>query len=554
MKSIIALLALLLCGTPYISAQSRYESRLPFKQKNGYTVGGIVECDGKPLKNVSVSDGYEITATDSKGAYHLKSDKRNRQIFIITPSGYEPTRTDAVPDFWADLTDASDTFERHDFRLVKTGNKDFGLIVTTDMHFHGKRNDEKTFRGYMQVINREFESLRRDSMPVYSIGLGDISYDQHWYETGVDIERTRQILNENGWQAPFYNIMGNHDSDGAVCAGDSTDFLSAVRYMKTYGPRYYSMNIGNVHFVMLDNIAYYNTPSSSSGYEGINGKRDYKAVFTPEQLDWLEKDLKTVNKKSPLVICMHSPIHSYKNASLEITYGTDRETSQRLEKIVAPFEKVHILSGHTHKNGLTRVKNGNHELICHNLISTCGSIWWNSSFGQPNLGHDGNPVGFDVYRIYGDSVSWRFVTYENNPGEQFKVWDSNSLKRHFATDSEALTLQRHFPKWGNYSHLPENSLLVQVWAWDPEGKLTAMQNGVELPVKCVYEIHPDYYSQTAITKAVWNGDYKKALSKPKRVRMFLVTAADSTSPVEISWKDPFGNLDKRNFFRDSSNP
>ena len=35
--------------------------------------------------------------------------------------------------------------------------------------------------------------------------------------------------------------------------------------------------------------------------------------------------------------------------------------------------------------------------------------------------------------------------------------------------------------------------------------------------------------------------------------MFLVTAADSTSPVEISWKDPFGNLDKRNFFRDSSN-
>ncbi len=66
----------------------------------------------------------------------------------------------------------------------------------------------------MQVINREFESLRRDSMPVYSIGLGDISYDQHWYETGVDIERTRQILNENGWQAPFYNIMGNHDSDG----------------------------------------------------------------------------------------------------------------------------------------------------------------------------------------------------------------------------------------------------------------------------------------------------------------------------------------------------
>ncbi len=49
------------------------------------------------------------------------------------------------------------------------------------------------------------------------------------------------------------------------------------------------MNIGNVHFVMLDNIAYYNTPSSSSGYEGINGKRDYKAIFTPNSLTGLRK-------------------------------------------------------------------------------------------------------------------------------------------------------------------------------------------------------------------------------------------------------------------------
>ncbi len=543
--STIGILSAIIIGTALADAQTTFLSKLHFKHKKEANIGGIVECEGKPVKGVAVSDGYDIAITDKNGAYYLKSEKKNPQVFIIIPSGYMAWQEDLVPQFWAELHSPATTFERHDFLLKKTNDSNYGLIVTTDIHFHGKRNDEKTFKQYMEVIRREADNIKKREIPIYSIGLGDISHDIHWYETGVDIERTREILNENNWPAPFFNIMGNHDNDGAVCAGDSTDFLSARRYMKTYGPRYYSMNIGSIHFVMLDNIAYYNSPSNSQQYEKMSGKRNYKSMFTTEQLEWLRKDLSTVSHDTPIIIAMHSPVHLYKKASTEVLLNADKNTSMILKEIVKPFKKVHFISGHTHKNGITRVNNGGNQLIDHNLVSTCGNIWWNSPFCHPNIGHDGSPAGFDIYEIAGDNISWRFVPYDYEASQQFKVWDVNSLKKHFSTDPEALTLQRHFPEWGNYGNLPDNSVLLQVWQWDPEGKLSAKENGKDLKIEMVYEVHPDYYRYNAIQKAVWTGDYKKALSKPKRARMFLITGCTPKSPIEIVYTDAFGRKDRQ---------
>lgn len=529
--------------------QSTYKSTLPLKPSKDITVAGTVECDGKPVAGVLVSDGYEITKTDKKGAYYLKSGKQNPQVFIISPSGYEPWREDAVPQFWADFTEPATRYERLDFRLRKQDNTRHGVLLITDQHLHGKRRDEATFTKYMDVINREANAFKTKGIPAYSIGLGDMSYDNYWYETGVDLSRTREILNENKWPLPFYNIMGNHDSDGAVCKGDSTDFLSAFKFMQTYGPRYFSTNIGRVHYVMLDNIYYINEPAKTPQNEGINGKRNYKELITAEQLDWLEKDLSFITPETPVIVAMHCPMHVYKKATNEIQLRPDEESSLRLKEILKPFKRALFVSGHTHKNGIVRTKNGDNELIDLNLVSTSGSIWWNSSFNQKNLAHDGNPVGFEVMEIDGDKIEWRFVPYEYPANMQYKAWDVNTLKMFFSTDTEALTFQRHLPKWGKYEKLPDNSVLIQVWAWDPNGKLTVRENGKELAVKDVWEVHPDYYAMTAIQKGEWQGDYKKGLREPKKARMFLVKASSPDTPLEISYTDAFGRTDSRTFSR-----
>lgn len=546
---IIFLIASLVFLTSNSLAQSTYISKLPVKPGKGVTITGIVECDGKPVAGVSVSDGYDITLTDKKGAYYLKSRKQNPQVFISSPSGYDIYRDDIVPQFWAELTLPADKLERHDFRLTKNENNKHFIILTTDMHLHGKRSDLKTFARYMDVINREYGNLAKEGNPVYSIGLGDISYDNYWYETGVDIEKTREILNQNKWPMLFYNIMGNHDSDGGVCVGDSTDFLSAFRFMRTYGPRYYSHNIGKVHYIFLDNIVFLNDKSSQPQNEGIKGKRNYKEMLTPDQLDWLAKDLKNLPDETPIIVSMHAPLHLYKKNSTDVYIKPDAESSAKLKEMLRRFKNVHYLSGHTHKNSVVRTEDGDCKITDYNLLSTCGSIWWNNSFNQKNLAHDGNPVGFAVMNIDGDDITYRFIPYEYPRDRQFKVWDVNSLKQYFSKDNEVQTFLRHLPKWGTYKHLPANSVLIQVWNWDPAGNLSVSENGKPMDAKCVWEVHPDYYSMTAIQKAEWVGDYKKGLREPRRARMFLVETGSVDTPLEITYTDAFGNTDTRTFTR-----
>ncbi len=544
-------------GYLYAPAQSTFKSNLPVKPGKGVTVAGIVECGGKPVQGVRVSDGYEITKTDKRGAYYLKSNKQNPQVFIINPSGYETWREDVVPQFWAELSAPANEYERHDFRLKKVDNTRHGLILITDTHFHGKRRDEATFAKYADVIKREANKFSERDIPVYSLNLGDISYDNYWYETGVTPARIRDIFNENNWPAPLYSVMGNHDNDGAVCAGDSTDLLGAVTYMKAYGPRYYSANFGKIHYIMLDNIEFFNEPGNGPYNEGIKGKRNYKTRFTPEQLEWLRKDLEDIPAETPLLIAMHCPLHQYKKGTMDIKIVPEEESALQLKRILEPYKNIHVVSGHTHRNGLVRLPENGRTFIDHNILSTSGSIWWNSSFNQKNIAFDGAPVGFEVFDIAGDNIEWRFVPYEYPADRQFDAWDINSLKHFFSTDTEAKTMRKYLPKWGAYEKYPENAVLIQVWDYDPAGKLTVIENNHELSPQLVYEVHPEYYAMTAIQKGEWAGDYKKGLREPKRSRMFVVETSAPDTPVGITYIDAFGREDRRTLTRPlpfNSNP
>src|SRR5690606_12939149 len=78
------------------------------------------------------------------------------------------------------------------------------------------------------------------------------------------------------------------------------------KYRDIIGPTYYSFNLGEVHYVVLDNIQYINT----GGAPGVVGQRNYNDVITPEQIEWLKKDLETLpDKTAPVVIAMHAPLY-----------------------------------------------------------------------------------------------------------------------------------------------------------------------------------------------------------------------------------------------------
>ena len=123
MKKLI-LLTFLLAAVSTASAQSTFTSTLKAKPAKGATVYGTVECNGQPMAGVAVSDGINIVKTDKKGVYNLVSQKRNGNVFITIPSGYEATVAagDVQPQYWAALTADPATAERHDFELTKVDN------------------------------------------------------------------------------------------------------------------------------------------------------------------------------------------------------------------------------------------------------------------------------------------------------------------------------------------------------------------------------------------------------------------------------------------------
>ena len=216
----LTLFGAVLLGSATLSAQSTYCSKLPVKPGKGVTVTGVVECDGKPVAGVKVSDGYEITKTDKKGAYYLKSKKQNPQVFITIPSGYEASREDAVPQFWADFTEPADKLERHDFKLNKVNQDKHAIIAITDVHLANQRNDVSIFSGpYLDVIREDVKSFNDQGIPVYTLNMGDSSWDIYWYAHNYTIGDFRNTLKEANYPTPMFTVMGNHDNDPATPEG-----------------------------------------------------------------------------------------------------------------------------------------------------------------------------------------------------------------------------------------------------------------------------------------------------------------------------------------------
>ena len=147
------------------------------KASKGTTLCGVVYCGDEPLSGVKVSDGVNVTTTDDKGIYTLKSDKRYGVVYISTPSGYAPKiKSDVRLDFWASTTAPASKRERHDFELEKANDKRFSLLMFSDSHLcdNKKYDDLKHFEELcLPAIKRACEQ-NADTM-TYAVNLGEIS-------------------------------------------------------------------------------------------------------------------------------------------------------------------------------------------------------------------------------------------------------------------------------------------------------------------------------------------------------------------------------------------
>lgn len=489
----------------------------PVKPENGSTVYGVVSCAGKPLKDVVVSDGVEVTSTNADGIYQLKSAKKYGYVFISIPSGYEVSNDGILPRNYIKLAKEAKVAERVDFQVFEAGDQtNHTILVFGDMHLANRNNDKKQFYEFIDDVNAYTDAHKPDK--VYAVTLGDMTWDYYWYSNTYQF--SQYLYDASGLKnLTVYHTIGNHDHD----MNSVGDFDTIKQYMDLVAPDYYSFNIGKVHYVVLDDIE-----CTNNG--GGRDYRTYNCKVTDEQLDWLKKDLSYVSKSTPVVLTMHAT-----------TTNMNAAERQKLVNAVSGFDQVHFLTGHTHKVGNTL--SGNY--FDHNSGAVCAAWWW-SGYYYPgiHIGQDGACGGYQIFNIAGDDFKWQYKPTGKSSDIQFRTYDRNTIE---------LSAEKYMPSAGQtykdafnalakdwVSPSSANEVYINVWNYDPQWKIEVTENGKTLSTERVSVVDP-LYILTYSTKAM-EKNTKPTFNPGTTSHVWKVTASAANTPLEIKVTDRFGNV------------
>ncbi len=502
--------------------------------KPGMTIKGRVYCDGEGLPGVVVSDGAEVTVTDSEGIYYLPSAKLNKFVFISLPGNYEIAASDNIPQFFKRLAGGT-TVEQHDFSLVEANNSKHVILPMADWHLANRNDDLAQFsNGFLPDVNATISSFAGSGVKVYGVPLGDMTWDAYWYENNFRLEN--YLTEMKKINCTMFNIMGNHDNDPYVAG----DIAAEQPFRDLIGPTWYSFNLGEVHYVVLDNVEYIN----SGGSQGTIGDRNYNDVIVSSQTSWLAKDLTAITDKSrPLVILMHTTL--YGNPSLD---GTGQQVSSivlnngsTLLTLVAGFEEVHVITGHTHIN--YTVESG--AVTEHNTAAVSATWWWTGKTGYANnhICKDGSPGGYGVWEINGRDIKWYYKSTGYPKNYQFRTYDLNTVHitaAAFAPNSTDAALAEYAGVYASPN--PVNDVLINVWGYGPGWTIEVKEGSTVLPVERVTAKDPlhiiSYEAKRLNVGAVPTSSFVTGNTS----HMFRARASSATSTLTVNVTDRSGNV------------
>lgn len=502
----------------------------------GMTVKGVVYCDGEGVPGVVVSDGYEVTVTDGDGVYYLPSAKENGYVFISVPGNYEVNTSGQLPQFFQTLSSTANLVEQKNFSLIKTDNSNHVVLALADWHLASRNNDLSQFTNkVLPDINSTIASYQAEGKKVYGLTLGDLTWDLYWYSNSFGIKDYLQYMNQV--DCPVFNTIGNHDNDPYV----TNDWLSELMYRMYLGPTYYSFNLGQVHYVVLDDIAWINT----GGADGLVGSRNYDGKLTQNQLDWLAKDLATItDKNTPVVVGIHIPV--FRRPDLDAAGNPEDaqfnlENSAELKNLLSGFKQVHILSGHTHSN----YTNVSDNLVEHTTGAICGTWWWTNKTGYSgnHLSKDGSPAGYGVYEVVGTEIEWYFKGAGFAKDYQFRAYDLNTVQisaAEFAPNATEAAMAQYAGTYATSSN--SNEILLHIWGYDPQWAVEMTENGTALNVTRVTAKDPLHIISYEAFRLNDGAEPTSSFITGATPNLFKATAASPSSTIQIKVTDRFGKV------------
>ena len=509
----------------------------------GQNVMGRIISNGIGVPNVMVSDGQVVTVTDENGKYEFTSTKHYPYVFYCIPRGYLPElKNNFNPQFWQALdSEHVDKVEYHNFTLIPQDNDNYHIAIGADSHLANRTSDLEQFRtGYLARLRAE---KRESDVPVYSMILGDMTWDNYWYARSYNLQSFYNTCKTYAYPVALFPVIGNHDNDGGTTPGNDTDFLSAQPWRKIVSPTFYSFNLGRVHYVVLDDIYYKNEDTGGTYSKGIVGSRNYDALITDDQYEWLAKDLALVeDKETPIIIGMHIPNWSLASkAPFAVSSRLANNCAERLCEVVKDFKNVHIVTGHTHYNYCAHPSDYP-NVMEHNIAAICATWWWTGYVSGHHVCQDGSPGGYSYWTVNGTDISWEYHSCEDNGNLQMRIYDMNTVKEYFATDENAKKFLALYPTRKTFSTLPANTIYVNVFGYDTDWKVEVYEGASKRSVTRLNEEDPYHTIAYDIPRTIANGSYTTDFGSKSTRHMFRSYMATATQPVTVRVTDRFGRV------------
>lgn len=456
----------------------------------GKNLAGRVTVDGVPRAGVVVSDGINVELTDERGEYQMYTTRQH--VFVSVPEDCEIPVLDGLPRFYKVLDFSVDAKIQRDFNLLSAPKKtEWTLMAVADPQI-GNDQDISDFSEY--ILSDFSEFTQPISENTYGISLGDIVWNK------PELFSTYKTL-MGRTPVPSFSVIGNHDHNESV----KNDTESDADFRNVLGPTYYSVNIGDYHMVVLDDVL----------YSGETGRNDYANTITQEQLDWLEKDLSHVSKDKGLIVALHIPTARW-NRPNNLT------NTQALYDLIKDFDNIQIISGHAHNQSTVEIAPNMTE---YNFAAAMGAYWY-------PLCSDGTPRGYGVLKFNGNKlVDVKYKSAGFPDDYQMKLY----------APKDAVLCQPS----GNVGD-PFDQILVNVFAWHPKWAVEIQEDGGSWKtLSNVQAQDPDVRKSL-----VYDEDDKKwyipsnhnGAQIATTNHMFLYRPAPDWRSVTVRATDPFGNV------------
>lgn len=194
---------------------------------------------------------------------------------------------------------------------------DFCFVQISDSHIGFTKPANTDVVGTLQAAISKINAMPES--PSFVLHTGDLTH----LAQADEFDTLEQSLKSVKTEKIFY-VPGEHDvTDNGK--------LYLERYGKgTKGDGWYSFDSNGVHFIGLNNVT--NHVDGGLGYIG------------PEQLDWLEKDLKGLSNSTPIVVFAHIPLWE-----IYPQWGWGTEDSAKALSFLKRFGSVSVLNGHIHQ-------------------------------------------------------------------------------------------------------------------------------------------------------------------------------------------------------------